>query len=207
MRSIHPLVLALVASALLGAGCMTGPRPRPLTWDVVSLKDDDWRGPPRQAPLIEGEDVVLRGQDIRTQHSYSAPVTVEFDAMLEGRVAADGALTCEFVPSTQAVDREPERHVQILFEFDQRGDAISVQERFQRWPTQQYKTWSRSPLSIKPGSWHHMKYEVMRGGLNITVDGQSYGSGGAVVPYKAFYVYLLSRQPTCQWHVRNFWIH
>jgi hypothetical protein len=207
MRRIHPFLLALVASALLGAGCMTGARPQPLAWDVVSLKDDDWHGSPRQAPLIEGEDVVLRGQDIRTQHSYSAPVTVEFDAMLESRVADDGALTCEFVPSTQAVDREPERHVQVLLQYDQHGEAVSVQERFQRWPTQKYKTWSRAPLSIKPGSWHHMKYEVMKGGLNITVDGQAYGSGGAVVPHKAFYVYLLSWQPTSRWHVRNFWIH
>jgi hypothetical protein len=181
--------------------------PGQLAWDVVTMKDDDWSGAPRQAPVIQGEDLVLRGQNIRTQHSYSAPITVEFDAMLEDRVADNGALTCEFVPATQAVDREPEHHVQVSLLYDQQGDAISVQERFQRWPTQKYKSWSRSPLSIKPGSWHHMRYEVTRDGLDIAVDGQAYGSGGAVVPYNAFYIYLLGWQPTNRWHVRNFSIH
>ena len=127
--------------------------------------------------------------------------------MLEERLAGDGALSCAFVPSTQAVDREPERDLQVLFQYGQGGDAISVQERFVREPAQRTKTWSRSSLSIKPGSWHHMEYQMVQGGLDVTVDGQSYGSGGAVVPYKAFYVYLGSRSPSCRWHVRNFWIH
>jgi hypothetical protein len=207
MRRIHRFGLALVASASLGAGCLTGARPHPLAWDVVSLKNDDWRGTPRQAPLIEGEDVVLRGQNIRTQRSYSAPITVEFDAMLESRVADDGALMCELVPSTQALDKEPERNLRVLFQYDQQGDAISVQERFQRWPTPNYKIWSRSPLSINTGNWHHMKYEVTNGGLNISVDGRTYDSDGAGVPYKVFYVSLLGWQPTNRWHVRNFSIH
>jgi len=207
MRSFHQFFLGFVAVILLGAGCTTGARHRPLEWDVVSLKDDEWRGSPRQPPVIEGEDVVLGGQDIRTERIYSAPVTIEFDAMLEERVAGDGSLGCAFVPLTQAVDREPERNVQILFQYGQGGDDISVQERFEWRPIQKTKTWSRTALSIEPSKWHHMVYKVVKGGLNITVDGQSRGTGGAVVSYKAFYVYLVSWPPTCRWHVRNFWIH
>ncbi len=207
MRSIHRSVLGLVASALLGAGCTTGARPRSLVWDVASLKDGNGPGPSRQAPLVEGEDVVLRGQVIRTQQLYSAPLTIGFDAMLEQRVEGDGALSCTFVPSTQAVDQEPDRYMEVLFGYSQGGDAISIRERIARPPAQRTKTWSNSPLSIKPGSWHHIEYGVVKGGLNVTVDGQSYGSGGAVVPYQAFYVYLGSWLPACRWHVRNLSIH
>lgn len=205
MRRIRVIGLAVIASTSLAAGCAT--QPRPLVWNIVTLKDDDWSGAPRLAPVVQGEDLILRGQNVRTRDSYVVPVTVEFDAMLEARVASDGALTCEFVPATQPADREPERHVELLFHYDERGDALSVQERFQRWPTQKFKTWSRSPLSMKPGSWHHMKYEVTKDALRITVDGQGYSSGGAVVPYDAFYIYLLSWQPTNRWRVRDFSVH
>jgi len=127
--------------------------------------------------------------------------------MLEERLAPDGALTCAFVPSTQALDQEPERDLQVLFGYGQRGDDISVQEQLARLPTQRTKAWSRSPMSIKPGSWHHIEYKVIKGGLNVTVDGQPYGSGGAVVPYQAFYICLRSWPLACRWHVRNFSIH
>ena len=127
--------------------------------------------------------------------------------MLEGHVTDDGALMCEFVPATQALDKEPERNLRILFQYDQQGGAVSIRERFQRWPTESYKKWSRSPLSVDPGNWHHMKYEVTNTGLNISIDGRTYDSNGAAVPYKMFYVSLLSWQPTNRWHVRNFSIH
>jgi hypothetical protein len=112
-----------------------------------------------------------------------------------------------FVPTTQAVDRDTERSVYVSFQYNSEGDALAVHERFQRWPTHKGKNWSRTPLSIKPDGWHHLKYEVTKGSLLITVDGQACSSGGAVVPYDSFYVYLFGWQPANRWHVRNFSIH
>ncbi len=207
MRRIQTVPLALIFTMLLGIGCTTQSGPRRVAWNVVNMKDDNWPGSPRQTPVIEGEDLVLRGKEIRTEQSYSPPVTVEFDAMLEQRVSNDGALACVFVPTTQAVDRDTERGVYVLFHYDSDGDAVSVQERLQRWPTHKRKDWSRTPLSIKPGTWHHMHYEVLKDSMHIMVDDQIYPSGGAVVSYAPFYIYLFGWQPTNRWHVRNFSIH
>lgn len=204
MRHTHAILPALITAVLLGAGCATEPGSRSLVWDVVNLKDNDWSGSPREVPVIEGEDLVLRGKEVRTRHTYSAPITVEFDAMLEQRVATDGALTCEFVPTTQAVDQDLERGVIVRFHYDDKGDALSVYERFQRRPTPQGKNWSRTSLSIKPGSWHHMKYEVLKDGLHIWIDDHAYDAGGATVSYDRFYIYVSGWQPTDRWHVRNF---
>jgi len=207
MRLMDVILLALIAVGLFGGGCATPSRPQPLAWDVVNLKDNDWSGPPRQMPVIEGDDLVLRGQEVRTQRTYSAPVTVEFDVMLEERLANDGYLTCLFVPATQAVDRDLERGLMLQFRYDRSGDWMSVYELFQHRPIYQGKDWSNSPLTIKPGSWHHLKYEAEKDGLRITVDGQPYNSGGVVVPYDTFYIELSGWQPTNRWHVRNFSVH
>ena len=207
MRHTLAILPALITAVLLGAGCVTEPRSRSLAWDVVNLKDDDGVGSPREAPIIEGEDLGLRGKEVRTRYPYSAPVTVEFDVMLEERLAKDGAMLCLFVPVTQTVDLDVERDVTVQFYYDGQGDAVSVYEQFQHRPTPQGKTWSRTPLSIKPGSWHHMKYEVMKDALRLTVDGQDYSSGGAVVPYDLFYIELSGWQPVNRWHVRGFSVH
>jgi hypothetical protein len=207
MRRIHAILLAVIATTLLATGCATQSQPRQLAWDVVTMKDDDWSGAPRQTPLIQGDSLILRGKEIRTESSYSPPVTVEFDAMLEERVANDGAVACVFVPTTQAVDRDTERGVYVSFQYNSEGDALAVHERFQRWPTHKGKNWSRTPLSIKSDGWHHLKYQVTKEDLLITVDGQACSSGGAVVPYDSFYVYLFGWQPANRWHVRNFSIH
>ena len=121
MRHTHAILAALITTVLLGVGCATELGSRSLVWDVVNLKDNDWSGSPREVPVIEGEDLVLRGKEVRTRDTYSAPITVEFDAMLEQRVAADGALTCEFVPTTQTVDQDLERAVGGV---DQEASAV-----------------------------------------------------------------------------------
>jgi hypothetical protein len=95
----------------------------------------------------------------------------------------------------------------VQFHYDGQGDAVSVYELFQHRPRHLGKEWSRSPLTIKPGSWHHLKYEVLKDSLRITVDEQAYSSGGAVVPYDSFYIELSGWQPTNRWHVRKFSIH
>jgi len=207
MRRILAVLLVLIAAGLFGGGCATQSRPQSLAWDVVNLKDNDWSGSPRELPVIEGDDLVLRGKEVRTQRTYSAPVTVEFDAMLEEKLANDGALTCVIVPVTQAVDLDLERGLMLQFRYDHSGDWMSVYELFQHRPVYQGKDWSSSPLTIKPGSWHHLKYEVVKDGLRITVDGQSYTSGGAVVTYDTFYIELSGWQPVNRWHVRNFTVH
>jgi hypothetical protein len=194
------LVLAFV---LLGTGCATTGS-RPLAWDVLQWKDDDWHGSPREAPVLSGEDLVLRGKEMRTQQAYSTPLTVEFDAMLEEMRANDGALSCGFVPIGQPADRDVERAIHISLQYNQNGQTLFVVERFQRWPTHKTKTWAHAPLPLKTGNWCHMKYEVLKDGLHIWIDDHAYDTGGATVPYDRFYIYMSGWQPTNRWHVRNF---
>jgi hypothetical protein len=141
---------------------------------------------------------------MRTQQSYSVPITIEFDAMLEEMRASDGALSCGFVPAGQPADRDVERAIHVSWQYNQNGQTLLVVERFQRWPTHENKTWLETPLAIEPGNWHHIKFEVTKDGLHIWIDDHAYDSGGASVPYDRFFIYMSGWQPSNRWHVRNF---
>lgn len=203
MRELHLRLRLFLALGLLGTGC-AATSSHPLAWDVLQWKDDGWQGPPREAPLIDGEDLVLRGKEMRTRQAYSTPITVEFDAMLEEMRATDGAISCGFVPADQPADRDVERAIHVSWQYNQNAQTLLVVERFQRWPTHKTKTWSDTPLPIKLGNWHHIKYEVTKDGLHIWIDDHAYDSGGATVPYDRFFIYMSGWQPLNRWHVRNF---
>jgi hypothetical protein len=173
-------------------------------WYVLTFNDDDWGGSPRLAPLIDGDDLVLRGKEVRTRRAFSAPVTVQFDVMLERRTANDGALTFGLVPTSQPIDIDLERWMDMALTYDSAGDRLRVEERFQRWPKIISKAWQTHAFTIQPGKYHHLECQVSKTGTRLFVDGREYSTGGLIVPYDKFYIILSGWQPTNRWHVRNF---
>ena len=113
---ISTLTIMMAAGLLVWmTGCASPPRGRPIAWDVLKGKTGD----AANTPLIEKGNVVLRGQDVRTQRTYSAPVTIEFEAQPVKRGAEAGLFTCLFVAVNQPADADPKEFVSVTLQSDQ----------------------------------------------------------------------------------------
>lgn len=190
-----------IATALLIAtiGCATGPREHGIAWDVLKWRSADEVG----APLIDKSDVVLRGQDVRTQRTYAHPLTVELDVLLEKRETNTGGFGLMFVPTDQIADADPDRFIAATIQYDETAYALIVQERVRKSPALDEKTLLHEQFKLKVGTPYHVKCQVTQSGLRITINGQVYEAKEATVPYDNFRIQLAGWQPTNRWRIRN----
>ncbi|HXI84942.1 MAG TPA: hypothetical protein VNL17_12720 [Verrucomicrobiae bacterium] len=209
MYRTQATLLGVLVITLLGIGCATGPRP--IAWDRLPFpKDSDWHGP-RGEPAVMGQgDVLLHGQDVRTQRAYAAPVTIECDVMLESRTASDGSFDLYFLPTGQPLDVIPRQLTKFRIIYSNTGDYGSADrlEIDRQEGTRGFPVWTGPPFKVEAGKVYHVKINVLAAGkLNINVNGVDSSIPDTVTVPRSFQVQLGGWQPANRWRVRNFSIH
>ncbi len=210
MHRTQATLLSILAVALLGIGCASGPRP--VAWDRLPFpKDSDWHGS-RGEPAAMGQgDLLLDGQDVRTQRAYVAPVTIECDVVLEGRTANDGSFDIYFLPTGQSLDVVPRQLTKFRIIYSNTGDYGSVDrlEIDRREGTRGFTVWTGPPFKVGAGKVYHVKINVLVAGkLSVSVNGVASDIPDTILlPYRSFQVQLGGWQPGNRWRVRNFSIH
>jgi len=163
-------------------------------------KDDDWPGPRAAPATIEGGDLVLRGEYVRTRTSYSAPVTIEFDTLFENPVS-DGCLYVLFVPENSPPDLHPANATIFVMGNGNPGHLLVEQHAGS---VRDYaKPWEK-PFELLPNHVYHVRIEVLASALGVEVGGKTFDLTDVRVPYKRFYIQLRGWHPPTHWIVRNF---
>jgi hypothetical protein len=156
---------------------------------------------------LAGGDLVLQGHPVRTHKAYSAPLTIDCEVELEARVASDGFFGVGFVALGEPPDNG---HIHLRWlqmacrgpEAEDSRDGFSFLGR--DGILKDKLLWGEEPFPIKSGKVYSIRLEVTEDQVRIIIDGRTYDLKDVKIPYKEFYIYLLSWQPTNRWHVRNF---
>ena len=162
-----------------------------------------WRGAESVgAPLLERDEVVLRGQDVRTRTAYSAPLTVEVEAQLEKREGDAGFFACMFVPTGQSTNAEPKESMAVMLQYSHAGDSVVGMLRSAK--LQHDETIFSQRFAHPAGQPYRLSIGVTKAGLHIKLGGQLYEVPGAKVPYNKFHIVISAAPPADRWHVRDF---
>ena len=202
--------LGVLVITLLGIGCAGGPRS--IVWDALPFpKDSDWQASKGEPAVMGQGELLLHGQDVRTQRTYVAPVVIECDVVLESRTANDGSFDLYFLPTGQPLDAIPHQLTKFRIIYSNTGEYGSVDrlEIDRQEGGKGLVVWSGPPIKVEVGKVYHLKISVLaEGRLNININGVAAGIPDTVVlPSRFFQVQLGGWQPANRWHVRNFSIH
>jgi hypothetical protein len=210
MHRTPSTLLAVLLITLLGIGCASGPRP--IAWDVLPFpKDSNWQASKGEPPVMGQGDLLLHGQDVRTQRAYVAPVAIECDVVLESRTASDGSFDLYFLPTGQSLDAVLHQLTKFRIIYSNTGEYGSVDrlEIDRQEGAKGFTVWTGPPFKVEADKVYHLKVSVLAAGkLDISINGADVSiPDTAVLPYRSFQVQLGGWQPANRWHVRNFSIH
>jgi len=177
---------------------------RLVEWDLLPVPVDTmWSGDRGGPPVMEGEDLVLRGWQARTKERYSGSWVVECDLWLEELQANDGCVWINFAPAES--DRERlMRHAAVTVslgygQHDGGGGHLTIDR-----PNLPSTRLSTNPFSISARTTYHLRIELLHGKMRVILNDQTYEAENVTLPYAEFRVYVRGWQPTNRWHVRNF---
>jgi len=185
----------------------------PLDWYIQPFPvNSDWPGPKGEPATWEDGELLLTGQPVRSRRSYSAPVTVSWETVLEKRYTHDGALTIMFEPEGLPLDQQGEQVVAFSMGYGHGGmddgtahlgvwQQMALRENFH--PIGK-KLWGEEPFSFVAGQPYRVTLEIKVDGMRASVNGREYQMSGVNLPYRRFHIAIEGWQPTNRWHVRNF---
>ena len=196
-----------MATGLLAWGCATS-GPKQLAWDTLPFpRNSNWTGPQGSTATIEGADLVLQGQMVRTHQTYTKPLVVECQVEVESRAASDGYFAIEFLPEDAPRDVTPThfRSFQIIYRnpgaYSGR-DGLAV---FGRDDSSGNKMlWGEEPFSVVAGQPCSIRLEISADHVRAVVNGKTYDLKAVQIPYDRFYIQLEAWQPLNRWHVKQF---
>jgi hypothetical protein len=210
MQHTPATLLGVLVIMLLGIGCASGSRP--MVWDRLPFpKDSNWQASKGEPAVMGQGDLLLHGQDVRTQRAYVAPVTIECDVVLEGRTASDGSFDLYFLPTDQPLDAVPHQLTKFRIIYSNTGDYGSVDrleiDRLEG--GRGFAVWTGPLVKVEVGKVYHLKISLLaEGKLNVSINGVDSSIPDTVaLPYRSFQIQLGGWQPANRWHVRNFSIH
>ena len=104
---------------------------RLVVWDILPWPTDSggWGGIPA---IIKNNDILLQGSPVRSQTSYTLPLTVECEVELEERTANDGGIWFHVVEEQESRDLEPKRFVMLAFGYAHKASRFRTIPKTQR---------------------------------------------------------------------------
>ena len=204
--TLSALILTIGAALAVSAGPV-----QPVDWIALPFPiDSNWGASQGMPAEISDSEIILQGQDARTQQVYAWGVTIECDVSLEERAANDGSFDLYILPPDLPLDLTPVRFPFTKFRiiYSNTGDYGSVD----RLNVEQGNgvvagtPWTKIPFPVQAWANYHVTVRVsLSGRLRITINGQRY-----LIPrkgrirYQQFQFQLGGWQPGNRWHVRNF---
>ena len=181
---------------------------RLVEWDILPFpKDSDWPGPRGEPAIIKNNDILLQGRPVRSQTTYSLPLSIECEVELADCVANDGGLWLYVLNEQDPRDFNPKRFVMLNFGYDQLSSkfrtgtlAVFRSDGDDHGPM----VWGKTPFSMEVGKSYKLRWDIRSNGMKMTIDDQTFDIPGVTVPWEKVQVCLMSWKPANRWHVRNF---
>lgn len=203
--------LGVLVITLLGIGCASGPRP--IAWDRLPFpKNSGWTGSKGEPAIIEGDAMVLQGQEVRTSRIYQLPLTIDFDFEVAKGAVPDGGFLLKFAPTNSLTDVDLPRSTILCVSY-QSPTAASVDSSgallifVKDGPSPVKTVWGPVPFTCEEGRFYHLRIEARIDGLSITTDQRGVERIALKIPYGQFFVQMHGWQPPSRWHIRSFSIH
>jgi hypothetical protein len=202
--------LGFLAITLLGSGCASGPHP--IVWDRLPFpKDSDWPGSKGAPAVIEGDAMVLQGQEIRADRIYQLPLTLDFDFEVAKGAVRDGGLLLQFAPANSPADTSLTRSTVVCVSYQSPtaasiGSSSALLVFVKEGSSRARIVWGPVPFTCEEGRFYHLHLEARADGLKIITD-QGAVQTDVKIPYGKFLVQLHGWKPPSRWYVRNFSVH
>ncbi len=188
-------------------GCASGPRP--IAWDRLPFpKDSGWTGSKGEPAIIEGDAMVLQGQDVRTRRIYQLPLTVDFEFEITKGAVPDGGLLLKFAPTNSLAGVELLRSTIICISYQSpsaasvaSSGALLVYVKDSALPAR--AVWGPVPFTCEEGRSYHLHVEARSDGLKIITD-QGATQIDLKIPYGKLFVQMQGWKPPTRWYMRNF---
>jgi hypothetical protein len=210
MYRTQATLLGVSLITLLGMGCASGPRP--IAWDRLPFpKDSGWSGSKGAPATIEGDAMVLLGQDVRTSGAHQLPVTVDFDFEVAKGAVPDGGFLLKFAPTNSPTDAELLQATIVCISYRSptaasvgSSGAILVYVKDSAAPAR--AVWGPVAFACEEGWFYHLHVEARADGLKIITD-QGATQIDVKIPYGKFLIQMQGWKPPSRWYVRNFSVH
>jgi hypothetical protein len=128
-----------------------------VTWQILPFPtESNWPGP-RGAPAVtNGNVVTLDGQPVRTVETFTPPITISYDMMLQARATSDGYLSLRFTPPTQTT-ADPLPATQVFTIYRNGGqDVLRIdQDTSSGGPT----VWGEVPFAVSAQTNYHVVHQ------------------------------------------------
>ena len=173
-------------------------------------KNSDWPGLKGLTATLGANDFILRGQPIRSRCSFTVPLTISCDIVLEERRGNDGSIGFAFQPEGVPLDEESAQIVGVRMIYRNPGaysgkDELVAERRISM---QEGKTiWGGEPFPVAAGQTYHVTLDVLADKMRLTIGDRTYSMPGVVVPYPKFQITVHGWKPENRWHVRNLTVH
>ncbi len=210
MNRTQPTLLGFLAVMLLSIGCASGPRP--IAWDKLPFpKDSDWPGSKGAPATIEGDALVLQGQEVRADRIYQLPLTVDFDFEIAKGAVPDGGLLLQFAPTNSSADVGLTQSTVVCISYQSPtaasiGSSSALLVFVKEGSSHARPVWGPVPFTCEEGRSYHLHLEARADGLKIITD-QGATQIDVKIPYGKFLIQLHGWKPPSRWYVRNFSIH
>jgi hypothetical protein len=178
-----------------------------VTWQILPFPQIDWGGLQGQPATTNGNLVTLQGQPVRTVQSFSGPLRISYDVLVDSRISTDGGLQLFFVP-TGLSSNLISPSMQFYFGYRNRSDefdALFIQIVSSNGAGT--RVWGDVPFSISAQTVYHHTIDVSATGeLTWIVNNLTNSIPSTVkMPYEQFQLELQGWQPGGPtWSVSNF---
>jgi hypothetical protein len=176
-HSCQPRIAALIFLSVF-AWTLSSNAQITATWQPLPT-DSSWQGPPIGQPtIVSGNTVIVQDRNARTLESFSGPLTIDADVILNTRTIDDEcAFTLAFIPVGLGTD-EP-IHNATWFHFLARNfgtDAIGIDQGSGVATT---NVWPETSFPLVVGQTNHLTFTVAADHtLSLAVNGNSYALPG-----------------------------
>jgi hypothetical protein len=211
MDRAQATLMGLLAVTLFGIGCASGPRP--VVWDQLPFpKDSDWPGSKGEPAVMDGNAMVLQGQEVRTRGIYQLPLAIDFDFEIAKGSVPDGGFLFKFAPTNAPTDVDLPQSTIICISYQspltasvKSSGALSV--FVSDGSSHARSVWGPVPLICEEGQFYHLHIEARTDGLSITTNEKKVEQIDVKIPYGKFFIQMHGWKPPSRWYVRNFTIH
>jgi hypothetical protein len=177
-------------------------------WTVLPFPSNcDWPGAKGYSAELGNGTFLLRGQSIRSRGSFSGPVTISLDTVLEDRIGTDGYVSIELLPDgLSAAEQSPQVFGFYMVYRNNANDGLTIYQRLgltEDFHPVSRLVWGEQPFGISAGRPYHIELHVGNSSWTVSINGKQFEILDIAIPYKNYQIQINGWQPTVRWHVRN----
>jgi hypothetical protein len=173
-----------------------------VTWQILPFPQINWGGSQGQPATTNGNLITLQGQPVRTVQSFSGPLRISYDVVLDARATSDGALELFLIPpGTPTTQMLPSMGIFMIFR-NSGGDGLMI---YTNSGGSLAPAMDEIPFSLNAQTLYHVTLDISaNGSIRSVINNQTNTIPDTVtVPYPQYQLELQGWQPDDVWHISN----